>query len=45
VCFIPFKHAEAVLAEVRRVEDGDARRRADVEAGVSVPELFSRKYK
>jgi regulator of RNase E activity RraA len=45
VCFIPFKHAEAVLAEVRRVEDGDARRRADVMAGVSVPELFSRKYK
>jgi hypothetical protein len=30
---------------VRRVEDGDARRRADVAAGVSVPELFSRKYK
>ena len=45
VCFIPFKHAEAVLAEVRRIEDGDARRRADVMAGVSVPELFQRKYK
>jgi regulator of RNase E activity RraA len=45
VCFIPFKHAEAVLAEVRRIEDGDARRRAGVAAGISVSELFSRNYK
>ena len=45
VCFIPFKHAEAVLAEVRKIEDGDARRRADVNAGVGMLELFTKKYK
>jgi regulator of RNase E activity RraA len=45
VCFIPFAHAEAVLAESRRMEAGDARRKADVEAGVSVFDLFHRKYK
>ena len=45
VCFITFKHAEAVLAEVRKVEDGDASRTADIAAGLSVPELFSRRYK
>ncbi|HTO49845.1 MAG TPA: RraA family protein [Burkholderiales bacterium] len=45
VCFIPFKHAEAVLAEVRKIDDGDARRRADVNAGVGMLELFTKKYK
>jgi 4-hydroxy-4-methyl-2-oxoglutarate aldolase len=45
VCFVPFGHAEAVLAEARRIADGDARRQADIAAGVSVPELFKRNYK
>lgn len=39
VCFVPREAAEAVLKRAREIAEGEARRYADVAAGVPVPEL------
>ncbi len=44
VCFIPRDQAVAVLKRVREIAEGEARRYADVEAGVPVPELAKKTH-
>jgi regulator of RNase E activity RraA len=45
VCFIPREQAAAVLEVARKIDGGDTRRKADIDAGVSVADLMTRKYK
>ena len=45
VCFVPREHAAAVLEVARKIDTADTRRKADIEAGVPVAELMTRKYK
>lgn len=39
ICFVPRDAVEAVLKRAREITEGEARRYADIAAGVSVPEL------
>lgn len=39
ICFIPREAVETVLKRAREIAEGEARRYADIEAGVPVPEL------
>jgi 4-hydroxy-4-methyl-2-oxoglutarate aldolase len=45
VVFVPRAQAQAVLAEARKIDAGDARRKQDIESGVDIGALVSRKYK
>jgi 4-hydroxy-4-methyl-2-oxoglutarate aldolase len=45
VCFVPYARAAEVLEAARKIDGGDTKRKADIEAGVSVAELMTRKYK
>lgn len=44
VCFIPRDHVDAVLKRAREISDGEARRYADINAGIPVPELAQRTH-
>lgn len=44
VCFVPQEHAEAVLRRATEIGEGEARRYADINAGVPVPELAKRTH-
>ena len=45
VVFVPFAHAEAVLAEAERIDAGDTRQKADIAAGIDLATLAATKYK
>ena len=45
VCFVPRVHAEAVLAEARKIDAGEDKRKRDIARGVDVAALVTRKYK
>lgn len=45
VCFVPRDQATAVLEVARKIDGADTRRKQDIESGVPVAELMSRKYK
>ena len=45
VCFVPREQAAAVLEAARKIDAGDTRRKQDIDAGASVAELMTRKYK
>ena len=44
VCFVPAEHVEAVLKRAQEISEGEARRYADIEAGMPVPELAMRTH-
>lgn len=44
VCFIPREHVAAVLKRAQEISEGEARRYADINAGVPVPELAMRTH-
>lgn len=44
VCFIPREHVAAVLKRAQEIAEGEARRYADINAGVPVPELAMRTH-
>jgi len=44
VCFIPQEHVTAVLKRAQEIAEGEARRYADINAGVPVPELAMRTH-
>jgi regulator of RNase E activity RraA len=44
VCFVPRESVDAVLKRAREIAEGEARRYADIEAGVPVPELARRTH-
>jgi regulator of RNase E activity RraA len=45
VCFVPFEHAEEVLAEAMKIDAGDALRKDEIARGVDVQTLVTKKYK
>jgi 4-hydroxy-4-methyl-2-oxoglutarate aldolase len=45
VAFVPRQHAAAVLAEARKIDEGDTRRKQDIDAGVDIATLNQKKYK
>lgn len=45
VAFIPHEKAAQVLEAARRIDAGDTKRKADIDAGSSVAELITKKYK
>lgn len=45
VAFIPRERAAEVLAVCRKIDEADTRRKADIDRGVPVAELITRKYK
>lgn len=45
VAFIPYAHAQAVLAEMERIQDGDRRQQRDIAAGIDLRTLAATKYK
>lgn len=45
VCFVPFGLAEQVLAAAQVIDAADERRKADIDAGVPIAELMTRRYK
>lgn len=45
VCFVPRDQAAAVLEAARKIDGADTRRKQDIESGVPVAELMTRKYK
>jgi regulator of RNase E activity RraA len=45
VAFIPHDKAAQVLEVARRIDAGDTKRKADIDAGTSVSELITKKYK
>lgn len=45
VAFVPREQAEAVLEVARRIDAGDTKRKADIDAGASIADLITRKYK
>lgn len=44
VCFIPREYVDAVLKRAREISDGEAKRYADINAGMPVPELAQRTH-
>lgn len=44
VCFIPREQVDAVLKRAREISDGEAKRYADINAGMPVPELAQRTH-
>lgn len=45
VAFVPFDKAAAVLDAARAIDAGDTRRKADIDAGVAVSQLVTKRYK
>jgi 4-hydroxy-4-methyl-2-oxoglutarate aldolase len=45
VCFVPREQAAAVLDAARKIDAGDTKRKKDIDAGASVADLMTRKYK
>lgn len=45
VAFVARAHVDAVLAEARKIDEGDTRRKQDIEAGVDIATLNQKKYK
>jgi 4-hydroxy-4-methyl-2-oxoglutarate aldolase len=45
VAFIPHEKAAQVLEAARKIDAGDTRRKADIDAGSSVADLITKKYK
>jgi regulator of RNase E activity RraA len=45
VCFVPRDQAGAVLEVARKIDGADTRRKHDIESGVPIAELMTRKYK
>jgi 4-hydroxy-4-methyl-2-oxoglutarate aldolase len=45
VAFVPYSRAAEVLEASRKIDAGDAKRKADIEKGTSVADIISRKYK
>ena len=45
VAFVPYSRAAEVLELSRKIDAGDAKRKADIEKGTSVADIISRKYK
>ena len=45
VAFVPRERAEELLAVCRRIDDGDTRRKADIDAGMPLADLLRKKYK
>ena len=45
VVFVPKGHAAVILAEARRIDAGDSKRKQDIDAGVDIGALVSKKYK
>lgn len=45
VVFVPRAEAAAVLAEARRIDQGDTRRKQDIDAGVDIASLNNTRYK
>jgi 4-hydroxy-4-methyl-2-oxoglutarate aldolase len=45
VCFVPREEAAAVLEVARKIDGADTKRKHDIDAGVPVSELMTRKYK
>lgn len=44
VCFVPREHVQAVLKRAHEIAEGEARRYADIRAGMPVPELAMRTH-
>ncbi len=45
IAFVPREKAASVLEVCRRIDEADTRRKADIDRGVSVAELVTKKYK
>jgi regulator of RNase E activity RraA len=45
IVFVPFAHAEAVLAEAERIDRGDSRQKADIADGIDLATLAATRYK
>jgi regulator of RNase E activity RraA len=45
ICFVPRERAAEVLEAARKIDAGDTKRKQDIERGVSVSELMTRRYK
>lgn len=45
VVFVPYEHAEQVLAEAERIDAGDTRQKTDIAAGIDLATLAATKYK
>jgi regulator of RNase E activity RraA len=45
IVFVPKAHAAAVLEEARAIDAGDSKRKQDIDAGVDIGALVTRKYK
>jgi len=45
VAFVPHDRAAEVLEAARKIDAGDAKRKADIDQGVSVADLMTKKYK
>ena len=45
IAFVPREQAAAVLEIARKIDAGDSRRKADIDAGASITELITRRYK
>jgi len=45
VVFVPFAQVLAVLEQAEKIDDGDSRQKADIEAGIELATLAATKYK
>jgi 4-hydroxy-4-methyl-2-oxoglutarate aldolase len=45
ICFVPHAQLNAVLEVARRIDGGDSKRKADIDAGVPLAEIVKRTYK
>lgn len=45
VVFVPRAHAAAILEEARKIDAGDTKRKQDIDAGVDIGALMTKKYK
>ncbi|MDB5850356.1 MAG: hypothetical protein JWP29_4108 [Rhodoferax sp.] len=45
IVFVPFAHAEAVLAEAERIDRGDSLQKADIAGGIDLATLAATRYK
>jgi regulator of RNase E activity RraA len=45
VVFVPKAHAAAILEQARKIDAGDSKRKQDIDAGVDIGSLVTRKYK
>ena len=45
VCMVPAGRAADVLARAQEIENGDRRRKADIDAGLGIAALMDRRYR